>query len=152
MVLRFKQPENLVKRIADTKHGELLYQGTLRPAKVFDKDKLYPLGGLIKLGDRGNLTFTLQMRFKNYLKVDGDSKLITFMEQNQGIEIGGIRSFRTGAAEQLIKRAIIIAHFREVKYLYLDTQNRRLENIVMNLGFVLLGPNILGQRVYVKLI
>jgi len=154
MAINFKRPEyhGPVRHIKDTKHGEHLYLGQIKHISGFGSRSLYPLGGLVRLGDRGNLTFTVQNKFINYLRVDGDQKIIRFMEENSGIEIGGIRSFKTGAAEQLIKRAIVIAHYRKAKYIYLDTQNRRLENIVLNLGFISAGTNMVGQRVYIKLL
>lgn len=138
---------------AETNHGEHIYFGKLRPSHTFgDISRVYPLGGLLELGSYGSLTFKQEPKFDNSLDLKGNTKKIEFMTKNSGIIISGLRAFRHGVANALIRKLHLIAIKRHAKYIYLETNNSRMENVAKNLGFVFVGTDIAENKVYLKIL
>jgi hypothetical protein len=136
-------------RYEKTKHGEHLYMGQKIRFDKLSGRTTYPLGFLRNFGRLGSLVFEYQPKFQNLFDIPKNEHL-RFMENNSGLYLVGTRSFQTGAAAELLKRVFVIAQYRGAKYLYLEETDPRVERLVLNQGFKLVGKNNLGNNIYIK--
>lgn len=133
------------------KHGEHLYMGQKTRFDRLSGRTTYPLGFLRNFGRLGSLVFEYHPKFQNLFEIP-NNKHLKFMESNPGLYLVGTRSFQTGVATELLKRVFVVAQYRGAKYLYLEETDPRVEKLVVNLGFKIVGKNNFGNNIYIKYI